>query len=225
MNKILQEVFKYAKVDTQKLAPFGFKRQNGIYVYEKSIVGGAMKLTVRIDESGSIDTVVTDADTNEEYALFLADDAAGSFVGQVREEYTQVTATIAERCCVRQVFKSEYANLLIKYVEETYGDSPEYLWEKFPDNAIWRRNDNKKWYGLILTARGDRVGLDSSEKVELIDVRANPDEIDSLIDGKSIFQGYHMNKKHWISMRLDGSFDFDAICKLLDTSRRLALKK
>ena len=33
--------------------------------------------------------------------------------------------------------------MIIKYVRESYGDELEFLWKKFPDNAVWRRKDNK----------------------------------------------------------------------------------
>lgn len=48
------------------------------------------------------------------------------------------------------VFKSVYAKELIEYVCSTYGDELEFLWQKFPDNAIWRRKDTGKWYGALL---------------------------------------------------------------------------
>lgn len=29
------------------------------------------------------------------------------------------------------------------------GDAPEYLWAKFPNHAVFRRKDNRKWYALV----------------------------------------------------------------------------
>ena len=118
-----------------------------------------------------------------------------------------------------------YSQALIKYVRNKYGDELEFLWEKFDDNAIWRRCDNKKWYGALLTVNKRKLGLDVDEKVEILDVRANTDEIDNLVDNVKIFNGYHMNKKHWITVCLDGSVPLDEIKRLLDDSYVLAKKK
>lgn len=39
--------------------------------------------------------------------------------------------------------------MAIEYVRKKYGDELEFLWTKFPDNAAWRRKDNRKWYGVL----------------------------------------------------------------------------
>ena len=38
-----------------------------------------------------------------------------------------------------------------------YCDELEFLWQKFPDNAVWRRKDNKKWYGALLTVSKEKL--------------------------------------------------------------------
>lgn len=43
-------------------------------------------------------------------------------------------------------------------------------------------------------------------------------------DGERFFPGYHMNKKHWFTVLLDGSVPDDEICRLLDESYVLAAK-
>lgn len=37
---------------------------------------------------------------------------------------------------------------IFKYVKEQYGVSPEYLWDDTPDAAIFRHENNRKWFGL-----------------------------------------------------------------------------
>ena len=98
------------------------------------------------------------------------------------------------------------------------------MWEKFDDNAIWRRTDNAKWYGAILTVSKSKLGLPSDEIVEILDLRADPDEIPKMVDGKNIFGGWHMNKKHWITVCLDGSVPPEDIFKMIDISYNLAKK-
>lgn len=223
MNNILARIFKNYKPNFDKLLKFGFTLSNDTYCYNTVIMDNKFSLTVKISSS-DIDTEVIDLATNDPYTLFLVDGAIGSFVGAVRTAYENVMLDIADNCFDKYVFKSDYAQKLIKYVSDTYGDNLEFLWDKFPDNAIWRRADNKKWYGALLTVTKDKLGLPSDEKIEIIDLRAIPENIDSIVDNKTIFRGYHMNKKHWVTIMLDGSVPLTEIQKMLGKSYELARK-
>ncbi|MDE7336607.1 MAG: MmcQ/YjbR family DNA-binding protein, partial [Clostridia bacterium] len=187
------------------------------------IIDDQFALTIKITNS-DINTDVIDLSTNEPYTLFLDDEASGSFVGAVRTSYKNVMLDIAEKCFDKCVFKSEYAQKIIRYVENKFGDNLEYLWDKFPDNAIWRRKDNRKWYGALLTVTKNKLGLPSNDKIEIIDLRTNPENIDFIVDNKNIFKGYHMNKKHWITICLDGTVPLEKFEKLIDKSYELARK-
>lgn len=120
------------------------------------------------------------------------------------------------------VFKAEQSVALIAYVREKYGDELEYLWDKFPDNAVWRRKDNEKWYGALLTVSRRKLGIPSDEIVEIIDLRIALEEMDNLIDNACFFPGWHMNKKHWYTIILDGTVSTDEICRRVDKSYLLA---
>ena len=87
-----------------------------------------------------------------------------------------------------------------------------------------RRADNKKWYAVILVVEKNKLGLDSKEKTEIINLRGRPEEIKNIIDGKKYFACYHMNKKYWISICLDGSVEPDEIFARIDESYVLAKK-
>ncbi len=96
---------------------------------------------------------------------------------------------------------------------------------KHPDNAIWRRKDTRKWYGALLTVSKRKLGLEDDDMVEIVDLRIPPEELEALIDGQRYYPGYHMNKKHWFTMCLDGSVPIKEICRRIDESYRLAEKK
>lgn len=55
--------------------------------------------------------------------------------------FIQAMRAISESCFDRDIFQSEYANLVIQYVMEKYQRGLEYLWERFPINAVWRQID------------------------------------------------------------------------------------
>lgn len=221
MNK-LDLIFKNKKVVFSKLAGYGFKKSGASYKFTRTLSPSGFELTVTINKSGKVSAVVTDPDTGE-YTLHLTD-SAGSFVGEIREEYERTLSEIAEACFERDVFKSEQTKRLIEHVREKYGRELEFLWEKFDDNAVWRRGDTNKWFAAVLTVSRRKLGLDSDEIVEIIDLRLPPEEMAALVDNKRYFPGWHMNKKHWYTIILDGSVPFEELCERIDVSCSLAIK-
>ena len=181
-------------------------------------------MIVRISPEGELSAGVYDADSGDEYTLHLSSQAVGAFVGRVRTEYDGVLQKIAEGCFDTKVFKTELADKIIRCVREKYRNEFEFLWNKFPNNAIVRRPDNKKWYAVLLTVSREKIGLSGRDEVEVIDLRMKPEDIVRLVDGRRYFVGYHMNKKHWITICLDGSVSFEEICRRIDDSRLLAEK-
>lgn len=107
---------------------------------------------------------------------------------------------------------------LIQYAYETYGTQIEYLWKSSPDNGILRHKHNRKWYAAILPVAGNKVGLDSDEIIDILDLKCEPDMIYSLCEQRGFAPAYHMNKKHWITIILDGTVSKDVIYNLLDLS-------
>ena len=222
MSKI-EDIFKNRKADFPKLEAFGFKKNGLLYGYTKTLSGSGFEMTVTVNEDGGTAAVVVDPDTGE-YTMHLTE-SAGSFVGTVRTEYEALLTEIAEKCFEPDVFKSELAGRIISYVRGTYGDELEFLWEKFPQNAVWRRSDNKKWYAALLIISKRKLGIESDEPAEIIDLRVPPEELSSLVDGKKYFAGYHMNKKNWVTIMLDGSVPFEELCRRIRASYESAKKR
>lgn len=221
---MIEVIFKNRKVNAKKLLSFGFEESDGGYAYVCDLVGGQMKLTVAVSEKQKIYTKVADNSSGEEYVLHRVSGASGAFVGEVKTEYEAVLKEISLKCFEPDVFKSEQAKAVIDYVRNTYGDELEYLWQKFPDNAVVRRKDNKKWYAAILTVARRKLGFDSDERAEILDLRMTPEDIEKTVDGIKYLPGYHMNKKHWITVCLDGTVAFDEICMRIDESYNLAVE-
>lgn len=222
MNVIEERIFKNKKPDFNRLEKSGFVKTGGVYVKDYEISDGQFSLSVKVGADG-IDTKVLDISTGEPYTLFLVGGATGSFVGEVRTAYESVLNFLAESCFDDFIFKSGYAQAVIGYVREKYGGELEFLWDKFTDCAVWRR-DGKKWYGLLTTVKRSKLGDFSDEAVEVINLHADPEDVKRQVDGKVIFGGYHMNKKHWITVCLDGSLPLEDICKMIDISYDLAKK-
>lgn len=224
MDRFLQQIFSDRRADPEKLRAYGFRETDGAYLYEQPLLSGAFTLRVRVCADGA-DACLIDAATDEPYTLFLVEDAQGSFIGEVRAAYCDALSAVAEACFAKTVFQSGYSESVIEYARNTYGDELEFLWEKSPKNAILRRKDNRKWYAALLTISKSKLGAFPDEEIEVLDLRAAPEAIPDMVDGKRVFAGYHMNKKHWITLPLDGTLPAEEICAMLDTSYALAKGK
>lgn len=217
---MIESIFRRKAVALNKLPAYGFTYESEVYAYHTVLPDSGFVMNVAITPQGEVSAAVIDPAANEPYTLHLSDDA----VGGVRSEYEETLRDIADICFEPDVFKSAQAKELIRYVRDTYGDEPEYLWTKFPDNAVWRRKDTKKWYGALLSVSTDKLGIVPGKAAEIIDLRIRPEKMDSLIDRKTYFPGWHMNKRNWYTMILDGSVSFEELCRRIDESYKLAVK-
>ena len=115
---------------------------------------------------------------------------------------------------------------IIEYIADVYGIEPELLFLDSPNTAIFRNRQTKKWFGVLMGKMSKRkLGINSDETVDFLNLKCEPLFVDSLVDNKRIFRGYHMNKEHWISVLLDGSVESDELHFLIETSYRLVERK
>ena len=193
------------RVNMSKLSQFGFEpNQNGQYQFRTLIMQGQFEMIIELNTDGSLNTILTDTTTSEVYVLHLTSQVHGQFVGQVAQAYQDVLYNIEQHCYDNDVFQSTPERKLIAQVKAVYGDNLEFLWPKFPQNAVWRRSDTHKWYGALLTVTSDKLALPgATHVVTVLDLRARPEDLSMLIDGQHYLPGYHMNKKHWYSILLD----------------------
>jgi len=177
---------------------------------------------VTVTLPNTVITELIDNETQQPYTLHLTASNTGNFVAQVRQAYTEALQAIATHCFETDVFQTDQAHLLIQTIRKNYGDELEFLWKKFPDNAIWRRSDTKKWYALLMKISKRKLGLDSDEIVTITDFRLTDKQREQLIDNQTYFPGYHMNKQHWFTIILDGSVADQDLLQYLQTSYELA---
>lgn len=106
---------------------------------------------------------------------------------------------------------------IYEYVKKQYGTIPEYLWKESPESAVLRHK-NGKWYAVLMQVEKSRLGLEGNTKVDIVDVKCNPDMVGLLTQTYGFLPGYHMNKKYWITMLLDGTVSEAKILDFLDMS-------
>lgn len=121
--------------------------------------------------------------------------------------------------------KTTVRDSLFQYAREQYGTDPEYLWKKYPNYAVLRHPESRKWFAVMMDIPREKLGLPGHGTVDLMDVKCPPAMIGSLRDGQRYFPAYHMNKENWLSVLLDGSVSLQELCGLLDISAQLTGKK
>ena len=107
---------------------------------------------------------------------------------------------------------------LFRYVQDTYGTEPEYLWKSAPDYAALRHSENPKWYGIVMYIDYAKLGIDKAGMTDILDMKCDPMQLEFLIRQPGSFPGYHMNHRQWLTILLDGSVPDDQILDLLDQS-------
>lgn len=220
---MFEEIFLRKKLIPKKLTAYGFENNGNCYLYTTEIKNGEFILTVQIDKNGTIDTSLTEKETDEPYVLYKTN-AQGTYVGEIRSAIEDVLNKIADMCYETAIFKTRQAQMVINFVRDAYDDELEFLWTKFPDNAVWRRKDNKKWYGAILTVIGKKIGLDTDKIVEIMDLRMEPAKSEEILSKEHYYPGWHMNKKSWYTIVLDESISDEELKTRIEESYHLAKK-
>lgn len=214
---MFEELFVKRKANFERIVDYGFVSSNDQFVYTTNILDNTFELCVFIDDKGNVATRLFEIDTDEEYVLYKTD-AQGSFVGSVRLAIAKILQDISNKCFDSMGFRSEYTEKAVRYVKDKYDRDLEFLWDDTPDSGIWRRADNNKWFGIIQAIPKKKLDGKSEEIVEIINLKGKPETIASIVDGKRFYPAWHMNKKHWYTVILDGSVDLEEIVEGIDTS-------
>ncbi len=218
----LEYMLKNRVINNSSLIEYGFIKLGKKYEYSTEICNNQFEMIVQMQDNKMTSKLI-DLMNKEEYVLVDVQNSVGEFVGKVRQEYEEKLQDIIKNCTSKEIFKFKQSKQVIEYIKEKYNDELEFLWEKFDNNAIWRNKQNNKWYGLIMAIPESKIGINSEKIVEALDIRYQKNETDRIVDNEKFFPGYHMNKKSWITIKLDNSVDIKTIKKLIDNSYNLSL--
>src|SRR4051794_18876139 len=116
---------------------------------------------------------------------------------------TPAEASISQGTDTRKCSMTERAEIF-KFAHKTFGVDPEYPFDKFPHYAVLRHGGDDKWFGLIMDVDKQRLGLDGEGRIDVIDIKCRPEEVDRLRRTEGFLPAYHMNKEHWITVPLSG---------------------
>ncbi len=107
---------------------------------------------------------------------------------------------------------------LEEYILQTYNTKGDNPWVSYPDNIVFRHENNNKWFALIMPVPKDKLGLEGEGTIDVVNFKCDPILIGSLRMQKGFFPAYHMSKDKWISVALDGSVPDETVKMLLQMS-------
>jgi len=204
--------------DYKRLIDFGFEKQDNSYILKQSIPNEDFYTIITITSS-NITALVYDNETQDRYALFDMISANGAFIGELRSKVKNLLDKITESCFIISDIKSKYESHILQSFECTQ----DYPWGG--DEYTVFRCSNSKWFALIMYVPYKSLGKQSEEKVWVVNLKAESNQIEALIDNKSILPAYHMNKKHWITVVLTSVTDYSLLCNLTEQSYNLINKQ
>lgn len=111
---------------------------------------------------------------------------------------------------------------LFDFIKDTYSVEPDYPW--FDGNAVVRHQDTRKWFGVIMTITADKLGLNSGERMDILNVKCDPILLGSFRGEKGYYPAYHMNKSSWLTIDIK-RVKAEEIKMLLNMSYELTKKK
>lgn len=115
--------------------------------------------------------------------------------------------------------KKSLRNEVFRYVKRKYKSEIEYLWARYPTYAIFRHEDNRKWFGLVMDIPREKLGLNGDGIVDVLNVKTGDVLFsDLLMQEEGFFPGYHISRGDWISILLDGTVTMKEIRDLIDRS-------
>ena len=175
---------------------------------------------VRASKKQGLEIVALD-DVNERYHLFDIPTTSSSIAQALREEAEELAfqwmypeqSDIEE---ARQKWTKWMTEMIVPYHGNPFEKS----------EAIgFTVEECGKWYALMMEVPLQKLGVASQANALILNVKIHPEDKERLIATDGIFEAYHMNKKHWISIALNVCADDALIKECIYTSYKCVAKK
>ena len=160
-------------------------------------------------------------DVNERYQLFDIPTTSSSIAQALREEASELAFQWMHP---EQSDIEEARQKWTKWMTENivpYHDNP---FEK-TDAMGFMVEDKGKWYGLMMEVPLQKLGVASQANSLILNVKIHPENKERLLSTDGVYEAYHMNKKHWISIALNVCTDDALIKECIYTSYKCVAKK
>lgn len=110
---------------------------------------------------------------------------------------------------------------IIEKIKKLYSPKLERPWYEYPDFITVKDPLSGKWFALFMIIDRKIIGLKGDGRVPVVNVKSDPELIHMINHTEGFSPAYHMNKEHWITIRLDGSVEEEKILSLIDQSMKM----
>ena len=178
---IEKDIFKKSLPDHDKLLEYGFSCVDSKYSLKKKILG-SFEIRVCIENDNVLGSIY-DLEMEDEYLGFRIEDNIGEFAGNIRNEFIKLLTDIRDKCFISEYFVGSQANRISNMIISKFGDYPSFEWDNYPDFGVFKNNDSKKWYALIMNINRNKIDT-GNEMVDVLNVKIDPDKIIKLLEKK-----------------------------------------
>lgn len=128
----------------------------------------------------------------------------------------------------------EVKSFIERNFEQVKKDRP---WRSDPEFTVFRHKNNRKWFALVFFAKKRQLLKlkpkdtklkkedDPEVRIDIINVKVDPEMISDLVKIPGILPAYHMNRRHWVSILLNGTVKEGTIAPLIDMSYEMTKKR
>ena len=215
---IENDVFANYLIVPARLEKYGFVRNGKKLLYTVDMPRGNFQVVVEYSRD-KISGKIIDKSFNEEYTNFRMEDDIG-YAADVRERFIEILTDIRSKCAINQHFASATARHAAAFISSEFDVNPEFLWEKYPSFAVFRRTDNRKWFALIANIPLGKLKSRAKpdEMVDIINVKIDDTQTEKILKKRGFYPAYHMNKKSWVTIILDGTVSDDTVAQFISDS-------
>jgi len=160
-------------------------------------------------------------DVNERYQLFDIPTTSSSIAQALREEASELAFQWMhpEQSDIEEA-RQKWTKWMIENIVPYHGNP----FEK-TEAMGFMVEDKGKWYGLMMEVPLQKLGVTSQANALILNVKIHPEDKERLITTDGIYEAYHMNKKHWISIALNVCSDDALVKECIYTSYKCVAKK
>ena len=175
---------------------------------------------VRASKKQGLEMIALD-DVNEHYHLFDIPTTSSSIAQSLREEASELAfqRMHPEQSDIEEA-RQKWTKWMIENIVPYHGNP----FEK-TEAMGFMVEDKGKWYGLMMEVPLQKLGVASKANALVLNVKIHPEDKERLVATDGIFEAYHMNKKHWISIALNVCTDDALIKECIYTSYKCVAKK
>ncbi len=225
---IEEEIFLRKTVIPSALPRFGFKKSGGVWRYSETFMNGDFRADVTVDKNGKVTGKVFDVAAGEEYLPVRIEDHTGEFVGEVRLLYGEILQKIADACTKSEHFTDEQSNRLTSLIDKKYGEAPDFPFSDYESAGVFRYPANRKWYGIIMNVQKSKVTKQPADGakdpgVDVLNIKVGAENMENALKIPGVYTAYHMQRKSWISIIMDGTVPDETVMELIDISRNFAI--